>query len=1023
MAFMASTLELFFAAGDDVTMMGMVSSSVNEVIWFAAGFLVFRLLLRCGLLPNQMRLGGLFGKVRAAKKGKAKDVVSAASAKICADSKAGNHKAVLATWHREKHTSLSPAALEAVAFALVQREPDSAAQQLAEHLCKNTTLVKPPTVHALAVSAVKQGRPDVAQEFIEAVDAAKLFSAVPPKTRDQVLGGFAAQASADKVQELLARLDSDSEKWCSAANCAVLGFASSGHASKALQLVEDMQRRGAALHDGSMSALLVAACTSSEVSMTKVLEQLKAVTLHPESTAAAMATCLKLEDFDNALCLQEHLRAHQSPVPFAVLEPLLKLAAKHDEQMALKLLGEMRDQGMFLSEGLCGLILSRCGEARHLEMAEAVQRHLREHKMTTLATYKTLMKVYATCDLLDRACDLYGDICADGIVPDGIMRGCLVKFAVKCGREELSAEIMQATAGQAQDSQTYIQLIRAAGQKQDVSRAICLLRQLQASNNEAIEAPVFNCVLDVCIANSKFDEAEEILNEMREKQVVTLVTYNILMKGYAGRGDFSRAMRFLAEAQSAGLQADQSSFNCLISAAVTTGKYDQVWTVFDAMQNSGVEADNFTLAILMKLIRKTSNRRDILRALAVLDSCEADILKDDVLFNSVLDACIHLRDVQRLSWVLKQFEAASIEASVQNYGLIIKAYACLKRVDKCWSVWEDMTQLRKMVPSDVALSCMLDAVVTAGRVDEAVALFRQWETTVVPNTIIYSNLIKGFAATGDAERAMEMYGELKSRGLPMNIVVYSTLIDAQAKSGNPAQAQAILLQMEEDGCKPNTITYSSLLKAYCGKGDLEGALKVFEDMVSKGLKPDTVVFNTLLDGAVRCSQFSVCDQILTEMSNSGVEASCFTLSIVVKMWGKRRKLDRAFGAVREAVNTGRSRLDSKLCTCLISACFHNQQPKRALEALEEMKSWPRCDGPDNGTYEQLLDGLLRSRLTIEAATVALEATDLASRGFIKPLSVGHLKQLFRSLQQQQGSSHELLLELRRKLRAASLPLP
>ena len=64
---------------------------------------------------------------------------------------------------------------------------------------------------------------------------------------------------------------------------------------------------------------------------------------------------------------------------------------------------------------------------------QAIQQYLRERKMTSLATYKTLMKarfsipssrhfwrleVYATCDLLDRACDLYDDILADGISPD-----------------------------------------------------------------------------------------------------------------------------------------------------------------------------------------------------------------------------------------------------------------------------------------------------------------------------------------------------------------------------------------------------------------------------------------------------------------------------------------------------------------------------------------------------------------------------------------------------------------------------
>ena len=35
----------------------------------------------------------------------------------------------------------------------------------------------------------------------------------------------------------------------------------------------------------------------------------------------------------------------------------------------------------------------------------------------------------------------------------------------------------------------------------------------------------------------------------------------------------------------------------------------------------------------------------------------------------------------------------------------------------------------------------------------------------------------------------------------------------------------------------------------------------------------------------------------------------------------------------------------KVCAGLISACFHNGAPKRALEALAEMKSWPNCDGP------------------------------------------------------------------------------
>ena len=173
---------------------------------------------------------------------------------------------------------------------------------------------------------------------------------------------------------------------------------------------------------------------------------------------------------------------------------------------------------------------------------------------------------------------------------------------------------------------------------------------------------------------------------------------------------------------------------------------------------------------------------------------QVDVCKDEVLLNTVLDACIHLKELdsmvqpqicssqlgcirviltrctlrcgkpgqdnRRLQTVLRQFERTTIKPSVQNYGLVIKAYACLKQTKRCWAVWNEMTEKRQrgLTPSDVALSCMLDALVSSGQVDEAVGLFDRWRTVVPPNTIIFSNLIKGFAAQGDAERAMDMFG-------------------------------------------------------------------------------------------------------------------------------------------------------------------------------------------------------------------------------------------------------------------------
>ncbi|CAE7500652.1 unnamed protein product [Symbiodinium pilosum] len=1007
-------------------------SCVNEAVWFAAGFLLFRLALRYNLLPSKIELWTPQTiKNKGTKGGKSPNSASkrcVATQEICNCSEAGDKKAVLAKWKhlkKDQATAVQLPGLEAVAEALALHEPSLLADELTHYLTLHPLLARPSNVHGLVAVILKTGQPELAQAFVEQLEAEKMHLAVATKVHDQILGCLAAKGLYAKVSKLLARKEPDSETWISGSNAAIRGFLQGGHLKLAIKFAQELQEQGCAISPAAAAAILDTSCSKKEFSIAKVLDMLAGVRLPMECAAAVMSTCLKMDDPATARKLEARLRA-QGQVPFAVLEPLLKLAAKHDEEWAQSLLQESTQQNMYLSEGLCGLVLSRCGEARHIQLAEAIQQYLRERKMTSLATYKTLMKVYATCDLLDRACDLYDDILADGISPDSVMYGCLAKFAAKCGRDGLSDRLFSAASDKPQggDVQNYMWLIRSAGQRHDVQRAINLLRQLQNQKAVVADAAIYNCVLDVCMSNGATVQADEIFQEMLQKKLVTLITYNTLMKGHAAKGDLIRARQLMQDMQEAGLKPNSASFNCLLSTAVTGGNYNEAWSIFESMRKCGVEADSFTLCILMKIVRK-ANRRDAQRALSVLDASQVDICKDEVLLNTVLDACIHLKDTRRLSWILRDFEAATLLPTVQNYGLIIKAYACLKQTRKCWASWHEMTDKsqRGLVPSDVALSCMLDSIVSAGQVEDAVTLFEQWRSVVPPNTIIYSNIIKGFAAQGDADRALDMYRQLRAEGLKMNLVAYSTLIDAQARAGKIDKAHALLREMREDGVEPNTITYSSLVKGHCKEGDLDGALTVFEQMVASGVLPDTVMYNTLLDGSVRACRFSLCDQLLKEMEQSGAEPSNFTLSIVVKMWGKRKKLDKAFEAVRSHAKAQALQLDSKLCTCLISACFHNGAPKRALEALEEMKSWPNCDGPDAGTYEQLIEQLVKARLVPEAAVVAKEAVALACgpRWSIKPLNTTVLRVLQRGLEQ--SGNAKLWSSLKDQLQRARLPTP
>lgn len=333
-----------------------------------------------------------------------------------------------------------------------------------------------------------------------------------------------------------------------------------------------------------------------------------------------------------------------------------------------------------------------------------------------------------------------------------------------------------------------------------------------------------------------------------------------------------------------------------------------------------------------------------------------------------------------------------------------------------------MTEQKGVMPNDITLGCMIDALVEGNQVDHALALFQEWKGRVRCDTIIYSTLIKGFASIGDPERAMALYRDMRATGVQMNSIVFTAIINAHTRNGLMKRAEALLEDMEREGCSPNAITYSSMVKGYCVKGDIQAALDIFHQMLAKGYAADAVVFNTLLDGCVQQANFELCEELLGQMKAQKVEPSNYTLSIMVKMRSKQGQLDKAFEVLRGALRDKSARIDSQLGACIVGACIHNKAPERALDVFEEMKTWPHFDGPDVNTYSALISGLPRYGYLRRAVEIAGEACRMVSAGQgqdRKGLAPNALQQLFRAIRNE-GLMQELGQPLAEKLRRAGM---
>jgi len=253
--------------------------------------------------------------------------------------------------------------------------------------------------------------------------------------------------------------------------------------------------------------------------------------------------------------------------------------------------------------------------------------------------------------------------------------------------------------------------------------------------------------------------------------------------------------------------------------------------------------------------------------------------------------------------------------------------------------------------------------------------------------------------------------------LTFNTVVYNALVDSQARVGAMDEVFKLMEGMQPHGVSPDRITYSTIVKGYCVKGDVEKAFDVFRGMQRDKLASDSIVYNTIMDGCTRHNRMDLVDLVLEDMEKNNIKPSNFTLGILVKMYGRRHQLDKAFNALEELPRKHGLQVNLQVKTCLMCACLSNHDLDRSTRVFEDIKAE---FGADSKLYSSFISGLIRMGQLEKSVAMVQEAYGLgptAKRGlpYGQMLEENCLEQLVRALgqkQHMQGVAGNLLESLR-----------
>jgi pentatricopeptide repeat protein len=502
------------------------------------------------------------------------------------------------------------------------------------------------------------------------------------------------------------------------------------------------------------------------------------------------------------------------------------------------------------------------------------------------------------------------------------------------------------------DIQNYMSLFRACGRERNVKKALELLAELEASET-GVDTTAYNCVLDVCIKCGDKRAVADLFTKMKCTRYVDTISYNTLLKGMgAGATGLTDASMILQEMRDLELRPNQITYNSLINFAISKGKVDEAWSFVENMEKESMPVDHFTCSIMMKGLRHSSAPTDVDRTLGLIE--RSAVTPDEVLVNTLLDACIRLKDVQRLTAALKTFRGSGVVPSEHAYGTVIKAYGHARAVDEAWATWKEMLS-RKVSPTESTVAAMVEACVANGAASDAGAVLADLRSTGRSAAAPYLALLKGFAQKKEMAPALALYEDMQASAIELTAAAFNALIDVCARCGDVEQAAKVFRDMCARGVTPDLTTYSTIIKGYVVQGDLEQAIQLFTLMRKRGVQPDAVLFNTLLDGCARKQHVMLAGHVLSDMESSNIAPSNFTLQILVKLYGKNNDIDTAFSYVDAYPAKYGFEANAQVYTSLMAACVTTGNIAKAAEVFGKIQS------PDAKAYTTLISGYLKAQ--------------------------------------------------------------
>ncbi|KAL0912989.1 hypothetical protein M5K25_016415 [Dendrobium thyrsiflorum] len=465
----------------------------------------------------------------------------------------------------------------------------------------------------------------------------------------------------------------------------------------------------------------------------------------------------------------------------------------YDEE-AVGLLGQMLDNGFKPNAQTLASVLPCCGRLEALQVGKEIHGYVVRHGLKLNPfILNGLIDVYSKCGDLGSALEIFlkssvRNLVSYNAIIDGYCKnGNLIKAKELFYQMELD--------GVRADTISWNLIISGYCDDGNFEEALKVFREMQ---EEGIEADSFTLgsVLTACAARAEgkeihsnaisrglnsnpfmcnkliemycryfdFESAEMIFHNMAERD---LVTWNLLMSGYARANRLNRSQELLYAMRNDGFEPNIFTWNGLIAGCMENGHNEFVLEMLSELQTAGLKPDIYTIGMIIPVCSRLVSFEQGKQAHSYAIRCGYDT--DVHIGAALIDMYAKCGIIERSALSFQRISSHNLV----SFNTLFAGYAMHGLRREGLALFQEMLE-DGIIPDEISFLSVLSLCVHVGSVEEGLHYFNLMETyDIRPNLKHYSCMVDLHSRAG---KLIEAFSFIKSMPMEPDAVIWGALL-------------------------------------------------------------------------------------------------------------------------------------------------------------------------------------------------------------------------------------------------------